>query len=168
MHSSQSYRGTIHEPRSRSNVEKCIRIAAKKQVPRFLSTKFPEFGGATNLFENKFSSGFERGKSMERRASNEPGERSCYLSTIGTCLPPFFIFFFWLWFRNFISTLKEKNRSRYYSMIDTYFSRLFFTSSLIIIFIFTRYLAWKDFDRIGWICWTVIFFFYIELISIYF
>lgn len=94
MHSSQSYRGTIHEPRSRSNVEKCIRIAAKKQVPRFLSTKFPEFGGATNLFENKFSSGFERGKSMERRASNEPGERSCYLSTIGTCLPPFFIFFF--------------------------------------------------------------------------
>lgn len=94
MHSSQSYRGTIHEPRSRSNVEKCIRIAAKKQVPRFLSTKFPEFGGATNLFENKFSSGFERGKSMERRASNEPGERSCYLSTIGTCLPPFFILFF--------------------------------------------------------------------------
>lgn len=30
---------------SRSNVEKCIRIAAKKQVPR-RSSKFPEFGGA--------------------------------------------------------------------------------------------------------------------------
>lgn len=144
---------------SRSNVEKCIRIAAKKQVPRFLWANFSRVWRSANLFENKFSSGFEKGKSMERRASNEPGERSCYLSTIDTCLPPYFFFFFAF---DFVILFRHRNNKIDRAVVTRWsILEIIFHSFLKYYFYFhASIFSMERFSRIGWI---YLFFFYNNL-----
>lgn len=144
---------------SRSNVEKCIRIAAKKQVPRFLWANFSRVWRSANLLENKFSSGFEKGKSMERRASNEPGERSCYLSTIDTCLPPYFFLFFAF---DFVILFRHRNNKIDRAVVTRWsILEIIFHSFLKYYFYFhASIFSVERFSRIGWI---YLFFFYNNL-----
>lgn len=131
MHSSQSYRGTIHGGGSWSNVEKCIRIAAKKQVPRFLwKLSFPEFGGARTYSRTSSSSGkIDGAPSVEWTGRMK---RTIALSVDDWHVSPAIFFFFAFDFVILFRQNKVENRSCCCcTMIDTCFSRFFFYFFLI-------------------------------------
>lgn len=137
---------------SRSNVEKCIRIAAKKQVPRFLWANFSRVWRTSS----RVGSRRENRWSAERRM-NRANDRVIYrrLTRVSRHISFFFAFDFVILFRHRNNKIDRAVVTRW-SILE-----IIFHSFLKYYFYFhTSIFSVERFSRIGWIY----LFFFIKLI----